>query len=95
MNEKVHNIITPAPGMALRCRNGHMNSWDPRVIATSDGSKVKLTAVRCAAHGCGHTIYLEVPSMLEAFGRRTDRQGNTLVISPGAEPDGESEQDHG
>lgn len=95
---KKPGIIVPAPGMALRCRNGHTNSWDVRIIATADGQKAKVTAVRCAVCGLTWKIGSEVykgkleHNILEGTGKRTNLvSGTTLSIKPGEENDGRSE----
>lgn len=88
---KSSGIIVPAPGMALRCRNGHINSWDVRVIATPDGQRAAVVSVRCSV--CGHTLKLEGNRMLEGSGKRTDKKtGSTILTTPGSEHDGSRER---
>jgi len=84
-------IIVPAPGMGLRCRNGHVNSWDVRVIVNSAGNKAKVAAVRCTV--CGTTVRLDNKSFLQGSGKRTDQiKGTPLKIKPGEEYNGRSER---
>lgn len=88
MNEilKPATIVVPAPGCGLRCKNGHVNSWDVRILPA--GTRGKVVAVRCTV--CGHTIKLDNKSFLEGSGTRSDLvRGTPIHIKPGSEYKGD------